>query len=75
MIAPLPSGARLTPQEAADYLEFSEKSMRNWRSAGVGPDYIKVSGRVRYVVADLDRWLESHRVSPTRAAPALLRSA
>ncbi|MCC5781425.1 DNA-binding protein [Kocuria sp. CCUG 69068] len=75
MIAPLDPRARLTPREAAEYVEFSEKAMRNWRSAGTGPAYIKAHGRISYVVADLDRWLEFHRVSPTRTTPALLRSA
>lgn len=38
----------LTPQEAAAFLGFSIKTLANWRSAGTGPAYQSVNGRVRY---------------------------
>ena len=45
--------------EVAAYLggEFSEKTLANWRSAGKGPEYVKVGGRVRYRWSAVNAWL------------------
>lgn len=67
MIAPLEPKTRLRPPEAATYLGLTEKTLANWRSQDVGPAYIKVAGRVQYLVADLDQWLERFRVETARA--------
>lgn len=62
MIAPLDPATRLDVEEAAAYLGLSRKTLDNYRSAGVGPDYYK-TGRVQYRVADLEDWLERNRVT------------
>ena len=48
-----------TPREAAEHLQVSEKTLRNWRSLRIGPRSSKVGGRVRYRWEDLDRWFDS----------------
>jgi hypothetical protein len=48
--------------EAAQYLGKPEKTLANWRSAGIGPPYYRVGGSIRYDVADLDAWLAEQRV-------------
>lgn len=59
--------ALATPAEVAAFLggEFSEKTLANWRSAGKGPKYIKLSsgrgGSVRYEWADVHAWLAEMR--------------
>lgn len=59
MIAPIAPGTRLTPDEAADYLGLSPKTLANWRSAGTGPTHLRVGGRIQYRVQDLDEFLST----------------
>lgn len=53
----------MTTVEAAAYLNFPEKTVKDWRRRNIGPKYIKVHGaQVRYRVRDLDAWLDSQQV-------------
>lgn len=57
-VAPL-----MTTAEAAAYLKFPEKTVKDWRRRDTGPAYIKVNGaQVRYRLADLDAWLDEQEV-------------
>jgi hypothetical protein len=40
------------------------QTLRNWRCVGRGPSYIKLDRLVRYSLADLDTYFQSHRVDP-----------
>lgn len=60
--------AALNTRQAGDYIGQSAGHLANERSAGRGPAYVKLGGSVRYLVRDLDAWLESHRVSTLDAA-------
>lgn len=56
-----PSKRLLTPDEAADYLKMSAKTIANWRYRGDGPPHIKAGRRsVRYRQEKLDEFL-AHR--------------
>ena len=59
-----------TPAEVADYLHKSEKTLRNWRSLGIGPPYYKpVGGGILYRWPEVEKWLTSQAVDPaTRPA-------
>jgi len=48
--------------EAADYMRSSVGTMRNNRSKGIGPDYLKLGGRVFYTKSQLD----AHIISSVR---------
>lgn len=51
-----------TPPEVARYLRIDEKTLANWRSLGIGPDWIKVGGReVRYDWADVKAWCKDKK--------------
>jgi len=56
-------------KEAANYIGVSVSYLQHDRCDGFvdgrtpGPDYLKIGKRVRYRKDDLDRWLESHKVS------------
>jgi hypothetical protein len=70
---------RLTSRQAADYLGCSLKTLaryREWRRQGVpvGPEYYHPSGcHPFYTLGDLQRFLESSRVSEiARVHPAPL---
>jgi len=57
----------LTSKQAANYLALAEPTLRNARSAGTGPAYVKVGRSVRYATSDLDAWMRARRVEPTYA--------
>ena len=44
---------------AARFLAVSPRTLRNWRTRGNGPKFVKVSARcIRYRVKDLTDWTE-----------------
>jgi predicted DNA-binding transcriptional regulator AlpA len=47
---------------AAALLGCSTALMRKWRLFRMGPAYIKVGRLVRYLQADIDAFLDAHRV-------------
>jgi Helix-turn-helix domain len=58
-----------TTPEVAAYLRRSPGTLVNWRSQHVGPPYVTVEGgKVLYVWAEVDRWLEAQTVRPEAAA-------
>jgi hypothetical protein len=61
----------LTSPEAARYIGMSDAWLRQSRMRGAtkdAPPYFKISKAVRYRRADLDVWLERHRVGTSEAA-------
>ena len=54
--------------EAADYLHLKVATLRRWRWAGRGPVFVRVGGRVRYDLADLDVFIAAGRRSSTTAS-------
>lgn len=46
----------LTETEAAMRLKMSPKTLRNWRSAGMGPAFLRFGSLVRYSTVTLDAW-------------------
>ena len=57
--------------KAADIIDASPQTMRNWRFEGRGPAYVKKGRMVRYRVQDLLDFMESGRIDPEarREAP------
>jgi hypothetical protein len=54
---------RIKERDAARYVGMSVPYLRLARMNGGGPPYLKISRSVRYDVRDLDRWLDSKKVS------------
>ena len=54
----------LTAEEVADRYrgEVSVGTLRNWRSARVGPGFVKIGKAVLYPVDQLDAWDEKNTV-------------
>jgi hypothetical protein len=50
--------------EAAKILAASPQTLRNWRHLGRGPAYAKKGRMVRYMVADLLKFMNSGRIDP-----------
>lgn len=49
----------LTSADAAAAIGIDPGTLRNWRSQGRGPAYVRISGnKILYRVADLEAWLD-----------------
>ena len=53
--------ALLSEKDAARLLSMSHRTLQAWRSAGLGPPYIKLGRSIRYPKGELLAWIESHR--------------
>lgn len=49
-------------EELAKALGVSPRTVDTWRTAGEGPDYIKIGAQVRYRESDVEQWLTTVRV-------------
>jgi excisionase family DNA binding protein len=49
--------------EVAEVLGIPEKTLREWRSRGIGPEYLKVGRYVRYRWSAVNEWLATREVS------------
>lgn len=63
-------GDLMTPEVTArDELNVKEKTLANWRSARLGPPYVKLSGGiVRYSRSAVRKWLAANTVDHGGAA-------
>jgi predicted DNA-binding transcriptional regulator AlpA len=57
----------LPEPKAATYIGFTTSALRLWRREGRGPSYIRHGRSVRYLLKDLDGWLDRHRVETREA--------
>lgn len=60
----------LTPDQAADYLRLSERTLIRWRNMRKGPPWVKAGRRVIYRRSDLDAWLERQTQMPVAEGSA-----
>lgn len=59
---------RMSEQELADLLGLTVGSLRQYRWRGQGPAYEKIGQRIWFRVADVEAWLDRHRVDPEAAS-------
>lgn len=57
----------LDERAAAQVLGLAVQSLRNRRCKRLGPPYVKIGGRVVYLLADLQDFLKKHRIDPEAA--------
>ena len=57
--------ALLDTSAAAAFLGLRKATLETWRWRGQGPKFLKVGGRVRYRLADVDEWLASRQRNST----------
>lgn len=57
----------LTPHEVADRYQgrIKVRTLANWRSAGVGPPFVKVGGRILYKLDLIEAWETRRTVNGT----------
>ncbi len=44
----------LTPRQVAERLCVTERTLERWRRLGIGPAYLRLPGRVRYRLEDIE---------------------
>jgi DNA-binding transcriptional MerR regulator len=55
----------LTSMKVSEMLSIPEGTLRYWRKVGLGPPWIKLEGSIRYAEADVLRYIESNRRTPS----------
>lgn len=69
---------RFTEVQVAKRIKFSPKTLRNWRSSGKGPHFIKIGRLIRYRELDVITFEKAgwsgnrHRVTPQKIAPQIV---
>ncbi len=53
----------LTTSELAALVRRAPKTVRSWRSQGVGPAYVKLGREVVYAPAAVEDWLARHTIT------------
>lgn len=51
----------MNTNQAAQYLNVTAQRLRQWRYEGKGPNFVKMSGLVRYHQDDLDNYIALSR--------------
>lgn len=61
--SPSPPLRRFTPEDAADMLAVSVKTLEAWRRLGKGPRFVKLGRAVRYALEDLEDFSRARTVN------------
>ena len=67
---PLPPDRRICRQlvstrELSEIWGVPESTQRYWRAAETGPPYVKLGGRIKYDLADLERYVRANKRMPS----------
>ena len=62
--------AHLNQKQLAARWSISEATLERWRSAGIGPKFLKLCGRVPYRQADIEAYEESCLATSTKTVVA-----
>lgn len=54
----------MTIYEAAEYLNLTDRTLRQWKHYGRGPAFYKLGGKLMYRKQDIDDWIETNRHEP-----------
>jgi predicted DNA-binding transcriptional regulator AlpA len=54
----------VTEKQVSKITEIALPTLRNYRHNGKGPPYVKVGRSVRYLLADVIRFMEQGRIQP-----------
>jgi predicted DNA-binding transcriptional regulator AlpA len=61
----LPQPIAFNTHQTAVATGFTRKQLEHMRTRGSGPQFVKIGRHVRYLRADIEAWLASHRVANT----------
>ena len=54
----------MNEKQVAERYSIAIQTLRNWRSVGKGPSYVKLERLVRYSVDGTEKYFQSHIVDP-----------
>jgi predicted DNA-binding transcriptional regulator AlpA len=54
-----PQRTAISESALATQLDISQAALRKWRSQGKGPRFVRLGRCVRYLVADVEAWLNA----------------
>ena len=61
-----PPPVLLTTEQAGEILKLSTRALEERRRRGTGPPYVRLGATtVRYLLSDLERWIEGRTYSST----------
>jgi excisionase family DNA binding protein len=58
------STSLLTPEQAAEMLGWSDRTLQNRRWRGEPPAYVRIGRNIRYDQTELEKFIEAGRVDP-----------
>ena len=62
----------LTEAEAAEIIvDLKPHTLAKWRLRRKGPKYLKLGGKIRYRVIDIETWMEASLIDPALQPPAI----
>jgi hypothetical protein len=69
-VSEIPAQKRLSRQlvstkELSSIWGVPESTLRYWRSAETGPPYVKLGGRIKYDLADVERYVRANKRMPS----------
>ena len=56
------------PEETSAYLRVARQTLAKWRSAGGGPRFVRIGGRIFYDAADLETFIADRKFGSTAEA-------
>jgi len=55
----------VSTKELSEIWGVPESTLRYWRCAEIGPSYVKLGGRIKYDLSDVERYVRAHKRMPS----------
>lgn len=55
----------VSTKELSEMWGVPESTLRYWRCAEIGPTYVKLGGRIKYDLADVERYVRANKRMPS----------
>jgi hypothetical protein len=55
----------VSTKELSKMWAMPESTLRYWRCAGIGPAYVKLGGRIKYDLADVEAYVRANKQKPS----------
>jgi Helix-turn-helix domain len=55
----------VSTKELSEIWGVPESTLRYWRCAEIGPTYVKLEGRIKYDLADVERYVRANKRMPS----------
>jgi hypothetical protein len=55
----------VSTKELSKMWDMPESTLRYWRCAGIGPAYVKLGGRIKYDLGDVEAYVRANKRKPS----------